>query len=99
MLYTRYAAASDLTENKRVLELGCGAGQGFGLLSATAKLLVGGDYSKELLRSASNHYGARIPLVCLSADALPFKPASFDFVLFFEASYYVTAMERAFDDI
>jgi len=99
MMYTRYAAASGLTPNKRVLELGCGAGQGFGMLSASAKLLVGGDYSRALLNSARGHYGARIPLVCLSADALPFKPASFDVVLCFEASYYVADMERAFDDI
>ena len=99
MLYTRYSAASDLTSNKRVLELGCGAGQGFGLLSATAELLVGGDYSEALLSSAQRHYGARIPLVSLSADALPFKPESFDVILCFEASYYVADMERAFDDI
>ena len=99
MMYTRYAAASELTANKRVLEIGCGAGQGFGLLSASSKQLVGGDYSLELLRSANRHYGARVPLVCLSADALPFRPASFDIVLFFEASYYVPDMERAFDDI
>jgi SAM-dependent methyltransferase len=99
MLYTRYVAASGLTSNKRVLEIGCGAGQGFGLLSATTKLLVGGDYSRPLLNGARDHYGARIPLVCLSADALPFKPASFDVVLCFEASYYVADMERAFDNI
>ena len=99
MMYTRYVTASHLTAGKRVLEIGCGAGQGFGLLSATAKELVGGDYSKTLLRSAKSHYGSRIPLVCLSADSLPFKSASFDVVLCFEASYYVADMERAFDDI
>ena len=99
MLYTRYITASRLTANKRVLEIGCGAGQGFGLLSATAKQLVGGDYSMALLRSARSHYDTRVPLVCLSADALPFKSASFDVVLCFEASYYVPDMERAFDDI
>jgi SAM-dependent methyltransferase len=99
MMYTRYTTAASLSANKRVLELGCGAGQGFGMLAASAKSLVGGDYSSALLNDAQRHYGARIPLVCLSADALPFKAGSFDLVLCFEASYYVADMERAFDDI
>jgi len=99
MLYTRYDAATRITPTKRVLELGCGAGQGFGLLAGNATSLVGGDFSRTLLSSARSHYGARVPLVCLSADALPFKSGSFDVVLCFEASYYVPDMERAFDDI
>jgi ubiquinone/menaquinone biosynthesis C-methylase UbiE len=99
MMYTRYTAAASLSSDKRVLELGCGAGQGFGLLAGSAKSLIGGDYSSVLLESARSHYGTRVPLVCLSADALPFKSKSFDVVLCFEASYYVPDMERAFDDI
>jgi SAM-dependent methyltransferase len=99
MMYTRYATAASLSGGKRVLELGCGAGQGFGLLAGTAKSLVGGDYSSALLNGAQRHYGARIPLVGLSADALPFRSGSFDLILCFEASYYVRDMERAFDDI
>jgi SAM-dependent methyltransferase len=99
MMYTRYVTAASLSANKRVLEVGCGAGQGFGLLAVSSKSVVGGDYSKALLDEASRHYGVRVPLVCLSADALPFKPATFDLVLCFEASYYVCDMEGAFDDI
>jgi SAM-dependent methyltransferase len=99
MMYTRYTTAASLSSNKRVLELGCGAGQGFGMLTGIAKSLIGGDYSGVLLESARGHYGTRVPLVCLSADALPFKSESFDVVLCFEASYYVPDMARAFDDI
>src|SRR5262245_32641103 len=58
MMYTRYHAAAQAAESKRVLELGCGAGQGFGLLSRSARFLVGGDYSLPLLRDARRHYGS-----------------------------------------
>jgi SAM-dependent methyltransferase len=98
MMFTRYAAAASLTANRRVLELGCGAGQGFTLLRRAATSLVGADYSAALLDSARRHF-AGVPLVRLSADALPFRPDSFDLVLCFEMSYYVPDMRRAFDDL
>ena len=99
MMFTRYQLAAELGSGKRVLELGCGSGQGFGLLLPTARQVVGGDYSYPLLAGGKAHYGQRVPLVRLSADALPFRPHSFDLVLFFEASYYVPDMSKAFDDI
>jgi ubiquinone/menaquinone biosynthesis C-methylase UbiE len=99
MMFTRYATAASLAANRRVLELGCGAGQGFGLLTESATQVVGGDYSMALLKLAKKHFGFRVPLVRLSAEALPFNDSTFDLVLFFEASYYVRDMEKAFDDI
>jgi SAM-dependent methyltransferase len=91
--------AAELSGGKRVLELGCGSGQGFGLLGRRARLLVGGDYSSALLRRATGHYGLRFPLVRLSGNALPFADGSFDIILFFEASYYVPGMAASFQDI
>jgi SAM-dependent methyltransferase len=99
MMYTRYALAAEMARGARVLELGCGAGQGLGLIAEGARIAVGGDYSGPLLDSARRHYGARIPFVRLSAESLPFKDASFDLVLFFEATYYIPDMNRAFDEI
>lgn len=99
MMYTRYALAADHARGVRVLELGCGSGLGFGLISARARSLVGGDYSMPLLRHARAYYGDRTPLVRLSADRLPFRSSSVDLVLFFEATYYVKNMEEAFDEI
>jgi len=99
MMATRYALACDLAIGRRVLELGCGAGQGLGLLSARAASLVGGDYSQALLDSARVHYGSRVPLVRLSAEALPFDSGTFDLVIFFEASYYVPDMRAALEEI
>ena len=99
MLTSRYEYAASLASGRRVLEVGCAAGQGLGLLAAAARSVVGGDYSMPLLASAKAHYGARIPFTRLSVEALPFPAASFDLVLFFEASYYVPDMEAGFDEI
>lgn len=99
MMYTRYALAAEAGAGRRVLELGCGAGLGLGLISRQAKLTVGGDYSAALLNSGRAQYGRRIPLVQLSAEQLPFRDAAFDLVLFFEATYYIPDMGRAFDEI
>lgn len=98
MMFTRYAVASQKGRGKRVLEIGCGSGQGLGMLNREAKSVVGGDFSFALLQQARSHYGTRFPLVRLSADALPFRPDSFDLIICFEASYYVPDMERALDE-
>ena len=99
MMITRYTSAASLGKDKRVLEIGCGAGQGLGMVGAAAKELVGGDYSLALLETARQHFGERFPLINLSAEALPFKDSSFEVVLCFEASYYVRNIDKAFDDI
>jgi len=99
MVYTRYAVGAGLAEGRRVLEIGCGGGNGLGLLGASAASLVGGDYSAALLTAAKAHYGRRIPLVRLSAERLPFRRSAFDLVLCFEASYYVPDMDAAFAEI
>jgi SAM-dependent methyltransferase len=52
-----------------------------------------------MLHRARIHYQSRIPLVQLSAEALPFRDGAFEFVLLLEASYYVPAFERALDEI
>jgi SAM-dependent methyltransferase len=99
MLYSRYAFAASQAKGGRVLEIGCAGGQGLGLLAKRARSVVGGDYSAVLLRRARETYGARFPLVQLSVEALPFRGASFETVVFFEASYYVKDMARGFDEI
>jgi SAM-dependent methyltransferase len=99
MMSTRYELAARAGRGRRVLELGCGAGLGLGLIAREARLTVGGDYSAALVRSGRRHYSTRIPFVRLSAEALPFRDGAFDVVLFFEATYYVRDMERAFDEI
>jgi len=99
MIYSRYSYAADLARGRRVLELGCGSGQGFGLVGQAAVQLVGGDLSLPLLRTAQVQYGRRFPLVRLSAERLPFGDRAFDVVLFFEASYYVPGVQNVLREI
>lgn len=99
MLYSRYAYAAGLASGARVLELGCGAGLGLGMLGERASRVVGGDVDLELLDRGRRHYGSRVPFVQLTAESLPFAEGSFDLVLFFEGSYYVPDMEKCFDEI
>ena len=94
MLYTRYAYAASLCSGKDVLEVACGSGPGLGYLSRKARTVVGGDLTWSLLRVAHSHYGSRIQLVQLDAEALPFPEACFDVVLMYEAIYYLPKPER-----
>lgn len=99
MLSTRYGWASGMATGRRVLELGCGGGQGLGLLARSASKVVGGDYSAPLLAIARRTYGSRIPLARLSAERLPFADKTFDLVLLFEASYYIPDLNAAFTEM
>jgi SAM-dependent methyltransferase len=89
MLAARYALAEERARGRRVLEAGCGPGQGLGLMNSAARFLVGGDYTRKLLAFAGQRYGARVPLVRLDAQSLPFVAGSFDLVVFYEAIYYL----------
>jgi SAM-dependent methyltransferase len=92
-MLTRYHWARTFCENREVLELACGSGQGLGYLARGAKKIVGGDYSADLLRIARNHYQNRVPLLRLDAQTIPFRDESFDVVLLYEAIYYLPDRE------
>ena len=94
MLLTRYAFAAERARGRRVLEAGCGPGQGLGMLAKSARLVVGGDYTETLLGYAARHYGSRVPLLRLDAQSLPFADGSFDLIVFYEAIYYLGSAER-----
>lgn len=66
-----------------VLELGCGGVQGSIAFTGAAARSVGMDLSIRQLRHGRDHVaaaGRRLPLVCGSALATPFRDGSFDFV-------------------
>lgn len=94
MIQTRYAEAARIAENRRVLEVACGAGRGLGLIARRARTTVGGDYTFLLVQRAKRYYGTRVPVLQLDAQALPFRHGSFDVVVLFEAIYYLPDAER-----
>ncbi|MET7609541.1 methyltransferase domain-containing protein [Streptomyces seoulensis] len=76
----RLGALGDVT-GKRVLELGCGAGQWSRALAAEGADVVGLDVSEAQLAAAADTMGAdRYPLVQAAAEQLPFAAESFDLV-------------------
>lgn len=99
MMVTRYLTAAEYAAGKRTLELACASGPGLGLLSRQSTLTVGADINASLIDRAQGHYRGRIPLLQLSAEALPFKDASFDLVILLEASYYVPDFDQALSEM
>jgi SAM-dependent methyltransferase len=90
-MYTRYRFALDFCENKDVLEIACGSGQGLGLLAKKAHKVVGGDIDENNLKLAIEHYKNRsnIELKILDAHQLQFDNESFDVIILYEAIYYL----------
>jgi len=88
-IQNRYCWAKKYCENKDVLEVACGSGQGLGLISSCANTITAGDYSSEVLKTAINYYGDRVPLKVFDAQKMPFNDNVFDVVIIFEAIYYL----------
>jgi ubiquinone/menaquinone biosynthesis C-methylase UbiE len=94
MMWTRYAYAAELAADRDVLEVACGAGQGLGHLARHARRVIGGDYTQSLLDMARAQYENTVSLVRLDGQVLPFRAASFDVVLLYEAIYYLPDVNR-----
>ena len=94
ILYARYLLARRHSDQKDVLEVACGSGQGLGFLKSKARLVVGGDYTENLLQVANVHYRNGMPLLRLDAHDLPFADHSFDVILLYEAIYYLAQPAR-----
>jgi ubiquinone/menaquinone biosynthesis C-methylase UbiE len=67
-----------------------------GYLAKRAKLVLGGDYTENLVRVAKRYYQERVPFLRLDAHFLPFRDQSFDVVILYEAIYYLTEPETFF---
>ncbi len=89
MIHARYSEAARLAPGRRVLEVASGPGRGLGLIARSARSIVGGDCTFSLLQQGAAHYRGRLPFVQLDAEALPFRDASFDLIVMFEAIYYL----------
>lgn len=96
----RYAFASQLVEQKDVLDLGCGVGYGSQLLAmAGAKSVLGVDIAEDAIDHArKNYFHSSVTFV--SKDALTLTLADqFDVVTCFEFIEHVTEQHRVLDII
>jgi len=81
----RYAFASRLSRNRRVLDAGCGTGYGSAELSYSANSVTAIDVSQEAVTYARDRYSRRnLNWMVASCTALPFADNSFDLVVAFE---------------
>jgi len=94
----RYYTASQYVDRKQVLEVGCGAGLGLGYLGRTAKNVIGGDYSKDNLKYAHQHYWDRIKLLLLDVHELPFEDGCLDVMIAMEVIHYLTRLDDFFKE-
>ena len=100
MLEARYGWAAEQARGKDVLEAACGAGMGLPILAGTARSVQAGDVDSDNLALASHACAwlANVALRRFRAPDLPFRDASLDLVLLFEAIYYLRNAARFFDE-
>jgi SAM-dependent methyltransferase len=90
----RYYWAGRYCQGQDVLEVACGAGQGLGYLISLSKSVRAGDITPALVANARSHYGNRVEILEMDAQALPFPDHSLNVVILFEAIYYLKSAER-----
>ncbi len=87
----RYAFASRLSRNRRVLDAGCGTGYGAAELSYAANSVTGIDLSEDAVGDARDKYQRRnLNWLVASCTALPIADESFDLVVAFEVIEHLT---------
>jgi SAM-dependent methyltransferase len=92
----RYAFASGLARDRRVLDAACGEGYGTALLAAVAGSVVGVDIDPAAVERARDYYRgvARARFVEGSVASLPLADASVDLVVSFETVEHLPATEQ-----
>ena len=97
-LVHRYHWAGEYCRGRDVLEVACGAGQGLGYLASLSNSIRASDISPDLVAQARAHYGDRVEILEMDAQALRFPDRSLDVVIMFEAIYYLSSAERFADE-
>jgi ubiquinone/menaquinone biosynthesis C-methylase UbiE len=74
------AVLANIPRTNKILDIGCGTGMLLSLLGGRAELVIGIDFSPEMLQKARRR-ATGAPLVLADADHLPFIDGSFDVVV------------------
>src|SRR5262249_22673557 len=97
-MVNRYMWALDYCNNRDVLEVACGSGQGLRLLASKTRSLAAGDYSPEVLAHTKKAVGSIVDFKQFDAEQMPYADGSFDVVIIFEALYYIRNADRFFSE-
>lgn len=86
---SRYLFASTFAGDKEVLDIACGSGMAFSILSPVARRVVGADISLEALLECRSHFETEAPVCQADGTVLPFADCTFDLVTSFETIEHV----------
>lgn len=89
IIFDRYYFSSELIKNKRVLEVGPGAGLGLGFLSAISKSYNAIEFSEKNIELLKNQDIGNAKVSQGDAHNIPFRDNSFDIILALAMIYYL----------
>jgi SAM-dependent methyltransferase len=98
--YHRYAIATSLVKDKKVLDIACGEGYGSFFIAKFAKDVVGVDVSHETITHANQQYKSHnLSFKQGSAIDLAFPDHSFDVVISFETVEHLAEQEQMISEL
>jgi SAM-dependent methyltransferase len=100
-LYQRYQFARGFSQDRDVLEIGCGTGLGLGYLARVARKVVGGDIEEKNVILSKDYYRDRqnIAIDLMDAHNILLPDRSFDLALLYETIYYLKDVNRCIEEI
>lgn len=95
-----YSEAARLSAGLRVLDIGCNAGYGCGILSEFAADVVGVDVSEMAIQRAGQMvHKPNVSFLCVNGDVLPFEANEFDMVTAFQLIEHLPAPAHFLADV
>lgn len=95
-----YVSASSLTENKKVLDLGCNTGYGTEILFKSSNNIIGVDVSERAILSAKNKYShLGINFQLIDGVQLPFNDNEFDVIVSFQVIEHIVDYEKYMNEL
>ena len=99
--YQRYFFAREHCNGGRVIEIGCGGGQGLNLIKDRADEIIGYDIDSKNVGVCIETYknDDKIIIKCENAETIKFKPSSIQTVILFETIYYLNNHQKFFQNL
>ena len=96
--FQRYYFAKKLSGNGKIVEIGCGGGQGLNLFLEASNIIIGYDINEINVGICNETYKneSRINFFQQDAEELIFKKNSINTFLIFETNYYLKNQEAFF---
>lgn len=96
--FQRYAFARTYVDKGKLIEIGCGGGQGLNILLDVSEDIIGYDIDKKNIDICLENYKDEKKIKFIKADVekIEFKKNSIDTVLIFETIYYLKDQNKFF---